>query len=296
MDGRGMEEPVVSRRDGAADGIHTVSVDPRPAGEQRFFSEVRAEVEEFLTTGSMRRAVELARATGEPFNHDIAPMFFTGDPEGRLVLVHLNPRHTPGEAPIWLRDIRTVEGYLDRHRHFGRDMYGPGSTSGHRSAFDHKQVAFLRPFGLVDLPSGEGLNDRQTNLVRVCDDKLQLELVPYGSARFSTHRFTVPLLEPHYRRVMDIVTAHPRAVLLFCGKVFDTLLAPFLIARSDFSFRLRKADGADTSMMFKFSNVALRWGEMSVIGGIAPHFGVQGAPIAEYGRACAARYGSPARG
>jgi hypothetical protein len=48
---------------------------------------------------------------------------------------------------------------------------------------------------------------------------------------------------------MDIVTAHPSAVVLFCGKVFDSLLAPFVVARKDFSFRLGKADCAATAMI-----------------------------------------------
>jgi hypothetical protein len=48
----------------------------------------------------------------------------------------------------------------------------------------------------IDFVQEHSRQDRFTNLERVVDDKLQLELVPYGSAAFSARGFTPAALAP----------------------------------------------------------------------------------------------------
>jgi hypothetical protein len=60
-------------------------------------SEMQSDVEEFLATGSIRRARELTAATGQRFTADWLPQFFTGDLDRPVVLVHLQPQ--AGEGP-----------------------------------------------------------------------------------------------------------------------------------------------------------------------------------------------------
>ena len=45
---------------------------------------------------------------------------------------------------------RSFEEHFDAYRRFGAGMYGPDSPRTHRSPFDHKQIRFLRPFGVID--------------------------------------------------------------------------------------------------------------------------------------------------
>jgi hypothetical protein len=151
-------------------------------------SEMTAALEEFLKTGTLSGARGLTTATGQHFNADRLPQFFTGDLDGPVVLVHLNPKqaNTPMQLPGWQTTTRTLADYFDACRHFGARTYGPSSPRTHRSPFDHKQIRFLRPLGVIDFAQERSREDRFTNLERVVDHKLQLELVPYGSASFST--------------------------------------------------------------------------------------------------------------
>jgi hypothetical protein len=172
-------------------------------------SEMRADLQEFLAAGTIIRARGLTDATGQHFNADRLPQFFTGDLDAPVVLVHLNPKQA--NAPIqlagWQTTARTLEDYFDWCRHFGARMYGPSSPRTHRSPFDHKQIRFLQPLGVIDFVQERNRDDRFINLERVVDHKLQLELVPYGSASFSTRGFTPEVLAPHLGRVVSTIAA-----------------------------------------------------------------------------------------
>jgi hypothetical protein len=105
-------------------------------------------------------------------------MFFTGNWQARAVLVHLNPKQRDNYADGYEGELglRTAADYVDHHAHFGARVYGPAWPRSHRSGFDHKQIRVLRPFDVIEfLPE----TDREavfTNLERVADHKLQLEV------------------------------------------------------------------------------------------------------------------------
>jgi len=109
-----------------------------------------------------------------------------------LVLVHLNPKQRDNLAPVYQGPLwlPTFDAYIDYHQHFGKHHYGSQSQRTHKSPFDHKQIRFLRPFGVINFVEQKAKEDTYTNLERVIDDKLQLELIPYGSATFNTRHFT----------------------------------------------------------------------------------------------------------
>ncbi len=114
--------------------------------------------------------------------------FFTGDLDASFVLVHLNPKQrdvTSDEPADFPLPFRSFEEYFDVCRHFGARMYGSESSRTHRSQFDLKQVRFLEPFDVIDFVEEKTREDRFTNLERLFDCKLQLELIPYGSNSFS---------------------------------------------------------------------------------------------------------------
>ena len=184
---------------------------------------MRADLAEFLATGSIDGARRLTAATGQHFNADRLPQFFTGDLDAPVVLMHLNPKQANGPIPIpmqsseWQTTARSLAGYFDACRYFGARMYGPSSRRTHRSPFDHKQLRFLRPLGVIDFVQERCRTDRFVNLERAVDDKLQLELVPYGSASFAARGFTPAVLAPHLSRVLSTIAPVPRRYVLFCG-------------------------------------------------------------------------------
>jgi hypothetical protein len=159
----------------------------------RLIDQARRDVDALLATGRIERAAELARATGQHLNQTVFPMYFTGDPDADVVLVHLNPKQEENTAerarPPFAFD--SFEEYFDKHRHFGAWHYGARATERHYQGFDAKQIRFLRPFGVLPFVEDNGRANRLLNLELVVDGKLQLELVPYGrrtSARAASHR------------------------------------------------------------------------------------------------------------
>jgi hypothetical protein len=257
-------------------------------------SEMRRDVGELIEAGSMRRARELADATGEHFNHNRPPLYFTGDVDAPLVLVHLNPKQPNATSgrPAASAPFETFEDYFDVCRHFGARRYGPDSSRRHKSPFDHKQIRFLKPFELIDFVEEEGSDDRLRNLELAIDGKLQLELIPYGSNSFSGRGLTQELLQPHYDRLMSVITARRRAYVIFCGGVFERLMKPYVIG-SPHRFRLRKSDGSSTRSEYRFANVRLPYRGQEIAAGIAYSWAQQGIPMCQYGEAIRERYGSP---
>jgi hypothetical protein len=249
-----------------------------------FLDEMAADLDEFVASGVLSRALELRRQTGQHFNHDQIPLYFTGNLDARVVLVHLNPKqvddHSPRSRGPHL--FSTFEEYFAAHRHFGARKYGRSSPRTHRSPFDHKQIRFLREFNVIDFVPEVSPNDRFTNLERVVDHKLQLELIPYGSASFSRNGFTKAILRPHYERIMKVVAAAPRDYVLFCGRVVDELFAEYVSERHE--FWLTKNDGTPERARSHFANLALPFSGRVVSAGLCQSWARQGLPMAAYGR------------
>ncbi len=253
-------------------------------------SEMRADLEEFLATGTVSRARGLHEATGQHFNDDRLPQYFTGDLDAPVVLVHLNPKqaNAPMRLPEWQTTVQSLEEYFDSCRHFGARMYGPSSSRIHRSPFDHKQIRFLRPLGVIDFVQEDTPADRFTNLERAIDDKLQLELVPYGSDSFSARGFTRAVLEPHFGRILTTITAVPRRYVLFCGRVFKVLLREYVTRWHE--FHLPKKDGTLERQRSYFANLLLPHEGRYVRAGLAQSWARQGIPMASYGEEVGSRY------
>jgi hypothetical protein len=258
-------------------------------------SEMQAALQEFLHGGTISDARRLAEATGQHFNADRLPQYFTGDLDGPVVLVHLNPKqvNAPEQVPGWQTMAGTLEEYFDACRHFGVRMYGPSSLRTHQSPFDHKQIRFLQPLGVIDFVQEYSRADRFANLERVVDDKLQLELVPYGSASFSPRGFTPQVLAPHLGRILSTIVAVPRRYVLFCGAVFTPLLSEYVTRWHE--FHLRKKDGTLERQRVSFANLLLPYEGGYVRAGLAQSWARQGLPIAAYAEEIRSRYGEVGR-
>jgi hypothetical protein len=255
-----------------------------------FMHEARFDVEELLTTGRMTQAMTLSAATGQHLNHGVFPMFFTGDLDASVVLVHLNPRqdedHSDRATPPFA--FTSFEEYFEQHRYFGAYHFGARATARHYSRFDAKQVRFLRPFGVLDFVDEVDESARLLNLERVVDHKLQMELIPYGSPNFETNRFTAGLIRQHFDRVLRVVCSHPRRYVFFCGNAFAPVLRDYVI--DDQSFYLTKSDGNPDGMRSRFANLRIPFSGEVVSAGLCHSWARQGIPMRSYGEEVAARY------
>jgi hypothetical protein len=253
--------------------------------------EMRGEFDEFWETGSLRRARQLTEATGQRFDDARLPQYFTGDLNSGFVLVHLNP--VWDERPLAQGDWRATtnfDTYLQTSLQFGTRMYGPASPRTHRSRFDAKQITFLREFGLIEFVAEQGKDDRFVNLQRAIDRKLQLELIPYGSASFPRW-FSQEMLQPHFHRVLDVIAAKERDYVLFCGTVFEELLPEGSDLGDIQRFRLLKGNGELERMESRFASVSIPFGAKMLRAGLAYSWARQGLPMASYAKEIVARYG-----
>jgi hypothetical protein len=240
--------------------------------------------------GRMPRAGDLGAALGELLNDRSWPMYFTGDLDADLVVVHLNPKQSLSDVAD-LSQFESLEDYVWFHRYFGRVHYGTQSPRTHRSPFDAKQVEFLRPFGALDLVEDSVPDARYLNLERVVDRKLQMELVPYGSPNISTAALRRAPHTDAWKRLFDVVSARTRRYVLFCGAIYGSILRPYVTASH--RFPLAKRDGTQTKWQAGFANLAIPHGDRTIHAGLAFTFarqGLRGHLMSEYGRACCSLY------
>ena len=258
-----------------------------PAGVARLLNEARTDVNELLAVGRIDRASGLAQRTGVPFDSAYFPMYFTGAFESKFVLVHLNPKLSDRLGGPRYGDL---DAYYDAHRRFGYHHWEMDPS--YRSAFDHKQVRFLRPFGSIEFyPETESGHER-ANAALAIDRKLQLELIPYASTGFAARDFSADLLQPHFERVLGVIAAFPRDYIIFCGAVFNELLklSGRETFRSDHHFPLATKKGTSKGE-YQFSNIAFSYEGATLRAGVARSFAIQGIPMSAYGAKCHEFYG-----
>jgi hypothetical protein len=260
-------------------------------GIEAYLDWIRADFDDLLANGRVRRAGALCKESGIPFA-DSGFQYFTGDLDACIVLVHLNPKWAP---EFDLRQYRDFEDWIDHHRRFGH--YHWGNDPSYRSRFDMKQVRFLRPFGVIDfLPPGDRRNDRR-NAELAVDQKLQLELIPYASNSFPTNRLTGALLQPYFDLLLGVVTARPRDYVIFCGVVFEHLLRSSgrLVEFHEHRFRLPTTKGTSRNE-YCFANVVIDAGGSPIKAAVARSFAIQGLPMDAYGHMCSRLYHHGAAG
>ena len=260
-----------------------------PAAIDDLFAEMRAEIAELHATRRLSKARELSSRGSARFNHNTYPVFFTGDLRSRLVLVHHNPMQRENDATTYVGDFEfdDFDEYLAHHRRLGHYRWELSEEL--PSLVHHKEMRFLRHWGVIDFLDAETSDAKRTNAARAIDQKLQLELIPYGSPRFPPDGLPPDALVPHYERVMRVVTAYPRDYVILCGAIFESLFAPYIVERDDHSFRLPTSTGV-SRVEYRFSNLALAFDGHTVPVSIAHHYASPGVPMDAYGQICHERY------
>jgi rhodanese-related sulfurtransferase len=116
----------------------------------------------------------------------------------------------------------------------------------------------------------------------VIDEKLQMEFIPYGSDAFSAADFLQreDLLKPHLQRLMSVITARPREYVIFCGAVFEPLLASYIV--KEHKFTLPRADGTPSQQACRFANLLIPHAGGKILAGLAQSWARQGLPMDAY--------------
>jgi hypothetical protein len=262
-----------------------------PEGVVAFLDEIRADIDELHGTGALSLAKQLSARTSVALNHNTYPVYFTGDLSSPVVLVHHNPvqRGNDADRHEGRFEYADFDDYVEQHRRFGHYRWEVGEQP--PSPADYKRLRFLRHWGLDDEVAGETPGELRSNLARSVDERLQLELIPYGSAKFPAAPLPPDVLAPLYERLMRVITAYPRAFVVLCGPVLEPILAPHIVARDEHRFRLPTSTGVSRSE-YVFCNLLLDVDGEQVAVGLAPNFASPGVPMDAYGAACRERYRS----
>ena len=253
-----------------------------------FFERIEDDFNHCKKHGYSRYARDVNNNSKSKDFNEINPHYFTGDINAELVLVHLNPKSSPSDSDNTDR-FKAFQDYLNYYRYFGKNHYGLNPVEQHKSRFDHKQIRYLRAFNIIPFLADSPKN-RNMNLEMVIDNKLQLELIPYGSRNFDSDELTTSILEAYILNVINAILISRRSYVLFCGNIFDQILDKYISSKKTFNEHLPKVDGHLTKMGYSFYKVELSLAGINISAGIAPHFAIQGAPIEEYGKMCAKYY------
>lgn len=220
--------------------------------------QMKNDLEERLSGKSTISAAEnIAMAIKDDVSAKGLPSYFFGDRDAKTVVVNLNP----GEAAdICDREwkCRTegfggsldgfIEKYIERQRTYGI-RYGL-TENGKADPFDVKQAAFLTPWvgNGIGLASDPDWNNEQYRLeakTKVICNKLQLELVPYASAKFAVDKDKIALFHPFVETLLDEIFSKERKYLIFASALFEDIFKDYNKACPDtFDFSRPAVKGA----------------------------------------------------
>ena len=192
-------------------------------------------------------AVGISKAIKDRISFIGLPSYFFGDREAETVVINLNPGEDATLCDnAWGERTKgfgtSVEGfvdsYLERQRKYG-DKYGV-TKKGKADSFDVKLAAFLAPWegsgiGLQSDPDWDNEPCRMEAKTKVINNKLQLELVPYASAKFDLDpKGDVKLLFPYIETLLDEICAKDRTYVIFASSKFEYLFKQYnKITRTD---------------------------------------------------------------
>lgn len=192
----------------------------------------------------------------ERLNDQIEPGYFTGNLDSNIVFIMLNPGASQNHHMKELFELRVkyrfknnaegyLEDYLQRQKEYGK------VDRERMDNFDTKQAAFLLPFGFKELKLTQFWDEKETtsniasnknvdlikiyrnaaleNKENVISNKLQLELIPYGSRVFDTkiYRDNIKHLDKYFENIFDIISEKERKIIIFGGTIFNPILEEY---------------------------------------------------------------------
>ena len=224
--------------------------------------QILKDLEERLSGCAISTAVDVSKVIKDGVSTLGLPSYFFGDRAAKTVVVNLNP----GEAADicndnWSERIACfgtsiddfIAGYAERQRTYG-EKYGI-TPKGKADSFDVKQAAFLTPWvnNGIGLSSNPNWGDEKYRLeakTKVICNKLQLELVPYASAKFDIIKSEIVRLRPFVDTLLDEIFSEERTYIIFQSAKFEKIFKDYNKAHPD-TFTLLPLDDDNNRVLLK---------------------------------------------
>ena len=223
---------------------------------------IRKDVEERLSGKEISAAKALAPVVAKMkssfatsgFSTKGLPGYFCGDKNARTIVVNLNPGMDAKMADdLWSDKTKDFDhSSVDT---FIRDLMTHSKNFGLDDAdrfdeFDVKQAAFLTRWknSGIDLPQEPDWNDRENTCLKakknVLYQKLQLELIPYASAKFEIVRDkkTRDLFLPYIDTLLEEIFSKPRLYVIFASAIFEDLFKIYNASNNSQTFVIPRED------------------------------------------------------
>ena len=219
------------------------------------------DIAELQSNNEISAAIELsaiikpqdAESESHRFSTRSVPHYYYGKREKATVVVNLNPGKAAKIAD------KEFENAPEKYKRQPTDLFIENYHKEQRTyvlkvenadSFDVKQAAFLTPWedNGIDLPQNPDWNDKETRNIaakRVIDNKLQLELVPYASAKFDFSSRCVELLFPYVDTILDEIFAQERKYIIFASSKFEHIFKHYNKVHPntfDFSRPIKQSD------------------------------------------------------
>lgn len=170
-----------------------------------------------------------AESESHQFSTKGVPHYYYGKREKNTVVVNLNPGKAAEISDKEFEDApeeyktQPIELFIENYHNAQRNY---ALKTENADSFDVKQAAFLTPWedNGIDLPQNPNWDDKETRNVaaeKVISNKLQLELVPYASAKFDFSSRNVNLLFPYVDMILDEIFAQERKYIIFASSKFE---------------------------------------------------------------------------
>lgn len=205
---------------------------------------MRIDLAKRLNGEDISAAKDISIAIKDDISTKGLPSYFFGNRDARTVVVNLNPGENAGKCDnAW--DDRTngfgtlldsfIEKYVDRQTNYGLEH---GVVNGKADSFDVKQAAFLTPWmdsgiGLSANPDWSSEEYRMEAKTKVICKKLQLELVPYASAKFDIVKGNIALFRPFVEILLDEILSKERTYIIFQSAKFEEIFKDYNKENSD---------------------------------------------------------------
>ena len=201
---------------------------------EMLLKEITAQLEELLENGTIEECQRLndAMLVQEEkclLDSTALPMHFTGELDSSIAFVELNPGRGPlcpqitknglvldkfGLKPSPV--ITDVTSYLQFFENFGHYKAESSRINNQAiSKFDNKQLNFFSGFTRQKLEAGKKYT--YDDVVKIRREKLQLEIVPFMSSRFSFKIFSPVYIKSRVGRVGEIICSSMRDYVFVTG-------------------------------------------------------------------------------
>lgn len=181
--------------------------------------------------------IEAAKSLSQVVKDELSsrglPCYYYGDRSAKTVVVNLNPGMVANKCDEQWMDKKFdeikklpfgefIKWYHDEQRNFAL------SPEYKTDPFDVKQAAFLTPWedngiGLIENPDWSIQESRDIDARRVLSNKLQLELIPYASAKFAIDTKHINLLFPYVDTLLEEIFSCDRKYIIFASAVFESI-------------------------------------------------------------------------